>query len=105
MHNRLGLKLHRDAWPTARVLATHEEAGARWLEVEPGPGAPGTAAAVPRPAGRARPGAPAGLAGALRDHGAPLLLELEPSQRPALAELMAGPLRALAAPPSERVAA
>ena len=30
---------------------------------EPGPGAPGTAAAVPRPAGRARPRAPAGLAG------------------------------------------
>jgi sugar phosphate isomerase/epimerase len=45
------------------------------------------------------------IAGALRDHGAPLLLEVEPSQRPALPELMAGLLRALAAPPSERVAA
>src|SRR3954447_5660823 len=45
------------------------------------------------------------IAGALRDHGAPLLLEVEPSQRPALPELMAGLLRALAAPPAERVAA
>src|SRR3954465_16065480 len=45
------------------------------------------------------------IAGALRDHGAPLLLEVEPSQRPALPELMAGLLRALAAPPADRVAA
>jgi sugar phosphate isomerase/epimerase len=45
------------------------------------------------------------IAGALRDHGAPLLLEVEPSQRPALPELMAGLLRALAAPPAQRVAA
>jgi sugar phosphate isomerase/epimerase len=44
------------------------------------------------------------IAGALRDHGAPLLLEVEPSQRPALPELMAGLLRTLAAP-SERAAA
>jgi sugar phosphate isomerase/epimerase len=45
------------------------------------------------------------IAGALRDHDAPLLLEVEPSQRPALPELMAGLLRALAAPPAERAAA
>ena len=44
------------------------------------------------------------IAGALRDHDAPLLLEVEPSQRPALPELTAGLLRALAAP-SERAAA
>jgi sugar phosphate isomerase/epimerase len=45
------------------------------------------------------------IAGALRDHDAPLLLEVEPSQRPALPELMAGLARALAAPPAERAAA
>jgi sugar phosphate isomerase/epimerase len=45
------------------------------------------------------------IAGALRDHDAPLLLEVEPSQRPALAELTAGLLRTLAAPPAERAAA
>ena len=45
------------------------------------------------------------IAAALRDHDAPLLLEVEPSQRPALAELTAGLLRALAAPPAERAAA
>jgi sugar phosphate isomerase/epimerase len=45
------------------------------------------------------------IAGALRDHDAPLLLEVEPSQRPALPELMAGLLRTLAAPPAERAAA
>ena len=44
------------------------------------------------------------IAGTLRDHDAPLLLEVEPSQRPALPELTAGLLRALAAP-SERAAA
>jgi sugar phosphate isomerase/epimerase len=44
------------------------------------------------------------IAGALRAHDAPLLLEVEPSQRPALPELTAGLLRALAAP-SERAAA
>jgi sugar phosphate isomerase/epimerase len=37
MHDRLGLNLHRDAWPTARVLATHEEAGVRWLQVHTPP--------------------------------------------------------------------
>jgi sugar phosphate isomerase/epimerase len=44
------------------------------------------------------------IAGALRDHDAPLLLEVEPSQRPALPELMASLMRALAAP-TERAAA
>jgi sugar phosphate isomerase/epimerase len=38
------------------------------------------------------------IAGVLREHGAPLVLEVEPSQRPALPELTAGLLRALAAP-------
>jgi sugar phosphate isomerase/epimerase len=37
MHDRLGLNLHRDAWPTARVLAAHEEAGVRWLQVHTPP--------------------------------------------------------------------
>jgi sugar phosphate isomerase/epimerase len=37
MDDRLGLNLHRDAWPTARVLAAHEEAGLRWLQVHTPP--------------------------------------------------------------------
>jgi len=44
------------------------------------------------------------VAGVLREHGAPLLLEVEPSQRPALPELTAGLLRALAAPPARAAA-
>jgi hypothetical protein len=37
MRDRLGLNLHRDAWPTARVLAAHEEAGLTWLQVHTPP--------------------------------------------------------------------
>jgi sugar phosphate isomerase/epimerase len=37
MRDRLGLNLHRDAWPTPRTLATHEEAGLRWLQVHSPP--------------------------------------------------------------------
>jgi sugar phosphate isomerase/epimerase len=37
MHDRLGLNLHRDAWPTTRTLAAHEEAGVRWLQVHAPP--------------------------------------------------------------------
>jgi sugar phosphate isomerase/epimerase len=37
MHDRLGLNLHRDAWPTARFLAAHEEAGFSWLQVHAPP--------------------------------------------------------------------
>jgi sugar phosphate isomerase/epimerase len=37
MPDRLGLNLHRDAWPTARFLATHEEAGLSWLQVHAPP--------------------------------------------------------------------
>jgi sugar phosphate isomerase/epimerase len=44
------------------------------------------------------------IAAALRDHDAPLLLEVEPSQRPALPELMASLVRVLTAP-TERAAA
>jgi hypothetical protein len=44
------------------------------------------------------------LAPVLREHHAPLLLEVDPSQRPALPELTATLLRTLAAPP-ERAAA
>jgi sugar phosphate isomerase/epimerase len=44
------------------------------------------------------------VAAVLREHSAPLLLEVEPSQRPALAELTAALLRTLAAP-SQRAAA
>jgi len=38
------------------------------------------------------------VAGVLRDHDAPLVLEVEPSQRPALPELTAKLLRALSGP-------
>jgi sugar phosphate isomerase/epimerase len=44
------------------------------------------------------------VAGVLREHSAPLLLEVEPSQRPALGELTAGLLRVLAAPPARAAA-
>jgi len=37
MDDRLGLNLHRDGWPTPRMLATHEEAGLRWLQVHAPP--------------------------------------------------------------------
>jgi sugar phosphate isomerase/epimerase len=37
MDDRLGLNLHRDAWPTPRALAAHEEAGLRWLQVHAPP--------------------------------------------------------------------
>jgi sugar phosphate isomerase/epimerase len=37
MHDRLGLNLHRDAWPTAPVLAAHEESGFSWLQVHAPP--------------------------------------------------------------------
>jgi sugar phosphate isomerase/epimerase len=37
MDDRLGLNLHRDAWPTPRLLAAHEEAGFRWLQVHTPP--------------------------------------------------------------------
>src|SRR3954470_9819576 len=37
MDDRLGLNLHRDAWPTPRTLAQHEEAGLRWLQVHAPP--------------------------------------------------------------------
>jgi sugar phosphate isomerase/epimerase len=37
MDDRFGLNLHRDAWPTARLLAAHEEAGLRWLQVHTPP--------------------------------------------------------------------
>ena len=39
------------------------------------------------------------IAAMLREHSAPLVLEVEPSQRPALAQFTAGLLRALAAAP------
>jgi sugar phosphate isomerase/epimerase len=44
------------------------------------------------------------VAGVLREHSAPLLLEVEPSRRPPLPELTEMLVRARAAPP-ERVAA
>src|SRR6266511_5855630 len=37
MDDRVGLNLHRDAWPTPRLLAAHEEAGLRWLQVHAPP--------------------------------------------------------------------
>src|SRR5512132_3620203 len=37
MDDRLGLNLHDDAWPTSRLLAAHEEAGLRWLQVHTPP--------------------------------------------------------------------
>jgi sugar phosphate isomerase/epimerase len=44
------------------------------------------------------------VAHVLREHDGPLLLEVEPSQRPALADLTAGLLSALAARPERAVA-
>jgi sugar phosphate isomerase/epimerase len=44
------------------------------------------------------------IATVLREHSAPLLLEVEPSQRPALPELTETLLRALAAPAERRAA-
>jgi len=61
MRDRLGLNLHRDAWPTARVLAAHEEAGVRWLQVHTPP--------APMLADRAR----------ARRHARALRAALEPS--------------------------
>ncbi|MEY2534830.1 MAG: hypothetical protein QOF29_2740 [bacterium] len=37
MHERIGLNLHRDAWPTEAVLAAHEAAGFAWLQVHTPP--------------------------------------------------------------------
>jgi sugar phosphate isomerase/epimerase len=37
MDERLGLNLPRDAWPTPGLLAAHEEAGLRWLQVHTPP--------------------------------------------------------------------
>jgi hypothetical protein len=37
MRDRLGLNLHRDAWPTPRTLAAYEEAGPGWLQVHSPP--------------------------------------------------------------------
>jgi sugar phosphate isomerase/epimerase len=44
------------------------------------------------------------LAGVLRDHAAPLLLEVELSQRPSLPDLTAATLRVLAAEPQRAAA-
>jgi sugar phosphate isomerase/epimerase len=33
MHDRLGLNIHRDAWPTPAVLAAHVAAGFGWVQV------------------------------------------------------------------------
>jgi sugar phosphate isomerase/epimerase len=44
------------------------------------------------------------LAGVLRDHPAPLLLEVELSQRPSLPELTAATLRVLACEPQRAAA-
>src|SRR4051812_18756751 len=37
MHARLGLNIHRDAWPTAAALAAHEAAGFAWVQVHTPP--------------------------------------------------------------------
>jgi sugar phosphate isomerase/epimerase len=37
MHARLGLNIHRDAWPTAAGLAAHEAAGFAWVQVHTPP--------------------------------------------------------------------
>src|SRR3954454_17752055 len=37
MHTRLGLNVHRDAWPTAAGLSAYEAAGFAWVQVHPPP--------------------------------------------------------------------
>ena len=37
MHARLGLNIHRDAWPTTAVLAAYEAAGFAWVQVHTPP--------------------------------------------------------------------
>jgi sugar phosphate isomerase/epimerase len=37
VHARLGLNVHRDAWPTAAVLAAYEAAGFAWVQVHTPP--------------------------------------------------------------------
>ena len=37
MHARLGLNVHRDAWPTTAVLAAYEAAGFAWVQVHTPP--------------------------------------------------------------------
>lgn len=37
MHERLGLNIHRDAWPTPTVLAAHVAAGFGWVQVHTPP--------------------------------------------------------------------
>jgi sugar phosphate isomerase/epimerase len=37
VHARLGLNVHRDAWPTAPALAAHEAAGFQWVQVHTPP--------------------------------------------------------------------
>src|SRR3954452_8840672 len=39
MHPRLGLNVHRDAWPTAAALSAYEAAGFAWVQVHTPPGA------------------------------------------------------------------
>lgn len=37
VNERLGLNIHRDAWPTPELLAAHEEAGFAWVQVHTPP--------------------------------------------------------------------
>src|SRR3954453_13907572 len=37
MHTRLGLNVHRDAWPTAAALSAYEAAGFAWVQVHTPP--------------------------------------------------------------------
>jgi sugar phosphate isomerase/epimerase len=37
MNGRLGINIHRDAWPTAPLLAAHEAAGFAWIQVHTPP--------------------------------------------------------------------
>src|SRR3954453_24054197 len=37
MHTRLGLNVHRDAWPTAAGLSAYEAAGVAWVQVHTPP--------------------------------------------------------------------
>lgn len=39
VHARLGLNVHRDAWPTATALSAYEGAGFAWVQVHTPPGA------------------------------------------------------------------
>ena len=91
MRDRLGINLHRDRWPTPPLLKAHEAAGSDL-------GAPGVDPVKPdlhlAPGRGSVPWTR--VARALAAHDAPLMLEVEPAQRPELPALADATLALLA---------